>query len=349
MGYFSFTLTVQILLLTLWDSDIRLNKLIINKDSPKVWNKYITKFIYRYLNKCYSHTAKTNDLFLQMLKYSESFRTLKRLKLSCYNSKFTAKTYVIIVSGKFCLLYYGILNHEMLNFKLHPLLRLNFTFHSLFTPKGSKLEVSNLKTETVSFSYTGQHSIFYLYPAFKNIQVNATVKVVTSNPLEVHGSFTILKINLIYNVQLFNGTNKQPKFSYCINSKYILLLYFIKVRKINQVFIKIRQFMTHKYIIYDGPGILTTFIRIKQSVTKCSTFQCTIQLLVQNVFNSDYFRFYSMPLTFSDSKRTIQGTKDFVDFPNKKCLNYVCILSVDAEYQQQLNITIYKNKFCWSS
>ena len=166
--------------------------------------------------------------------------------------------------------------------------------------------------------------------------------MVTSNPFEVNGSFTILDINLIYNVPLFNGTNKQPKFSYCINSKYILLLYFIKVRKINQVFIKIQQFTTHKYIIYDGPGILTTFVRIKQSVTKCSTFQCTIQLLVQNVSNSAYFRFYSIPLPFSDSKRTIQGTNHFVDFPNKKCSNYVCILSVDAEYQQQVNVTIYK-------
>ena len=98
----------------------------------------------------------------------------------------------------------------------------------------------------------------------------------------------------------------------------------------------------HKYIIYDGPGILTTFIRITQSNTKCSTFQCTIQLLVQNVLNDAYFRFYSIPLPFSDSKRTIQGTNDFVDFPNKKCLNYVCILSVVAEYQQQVNVTIYK-------
>ena len=162
MGYFSFTLIVQILLLTFCNSNIRLNKLIINKDSPKVWNKYITKFIYRYLNKCYSHTAKTSDLFLQMFKYLESFIRLKRLKLSCYNSKFTAKTYVTTFSGKFYLLYYGILNCKMLYFKLHPLLRLNFTFHSLFTPKGSKLEVSNLKTETMSFSYTGQHSIFFL-------------------------------------------------------------------------------------------------------------------------------------------------------------------------------------------
>ena len=162
MGYISFTLIVQILLLSFCDSDVMLNKVIINKESPKVWNRYITKSIHRYLNKGRFYIMKINYLFLQMFKYSRSLVKLKDTLMTlevCYFQSVKEYIHVKIASGTF-LSFAPYLNDDIcqkLHFILHPSLRLNFTFHSISTAKGSKLEVSNLTSDTVSFSYTGQH------------------------------------------------------------------------------------------------------------------------------------------------------------------------------------------------
>ena len=79
-----------------------------------------------------------------------------------------------------------------------------------------------------------------------------------------------------------------------------------------------------------------------QPISRCTTFQCIIHLLIQNqCFKNDcYFVFYTDNLPLSEKKTLSKETKNLTFLPNKKCLNNVCIFSLGTEYGYQVNIIL---------
>ena len=130
-------------------------------------------------------------------------------------------------------------------------------------------------------------------------------------------------------------------FVFRIRQKYFSMSYFIQVWKTDQIFAQNIQSVKQTYIIHDGPGILADKLK-NLPVPKCSTFQCVIQLLTQNLLpQSGYsFTFCSKPLPFSDIITQYQTFS--LNLPNINCFIKVFIISLTIRHGQQINVTVNK-------
>ena len=72
-----------------------------------------------------------------------------------------------------------------------------------------------------------------------------------------HGSISKTGVNSLYVIE-----SLQPNLIYKIE-KNLLLTYFICVRKSHFIIFHTSELVFNKYIIYDGPGILSPVLRIK--------------------------------------------------------------------------------------
>ena len=203
------------------------------------------------------------------------------------------------------------------------------------------MDIVNLTSKLPEFSYTGQHSMFYLYPKFSNLVLNIHMKSYRKVSM-VNGSYAVMDKNLICSDPSYHVTPK-PSFVYHIRNKYTLLSYSLQTRKTHQINIQTMQLATYEYIAYDVPGVLANPLK-NHPIIKCSTFQCIFQMLIKKYASNInfYMGFYSKFMSISESKRLRQGIYFFIDLPNKKCLNYVCVLSFHAEYEHQANVTVNK-------
>ena len=321
-----------------YDSDMILKKIKdikMYKDSPKVWHRYITSFLHIYLIRSIHTKINCKKLLGQMFYYSKSFKFLSKKSIKFDYSYSMPR--ITSSSGHHCTntdngnewSYYFIPN---------SLLKINFTFN-LISVQGH-LNISDHWSKIFvkrEFVYRGYYSIFCLYPGFKAIYF-------INNPLGkyvVNVSFAVIDENIIYNGPLKNYSHIKSlkvNFKYIITRKYVYISYFLQVRKLYQVFVKIFHLKLNEFFIADGPGILSDTLR-NLPIQKCSTFQCIIYLLSTP---TGYFKFYSRPLTCTERLQIHQYKYVSIHLPNEKCLNNVCIFCANAVHGHQVNATVTK-------
>ena len=113
------------------------------------------------------------------------------------------------------------------------------------------------------------------------------------------------------------------------------------MRKLDQILVKLIHLKSNEYTVYDGPGILRDTLK-HHNILLCSTFQCVIHILLKyKVLTRDYyFRYYSKSLIASKIIKINQNQVFVEHLPNMNCLYQICMISIDAEYGNQVNVTV---------
>ena len=340
-----------LLFLNVCNTDVTLNKfkiLEISKIAPKVWHIYIRALIYRYHENDISHSLYTVE-FLKVLEHVKYFKISKAKTVAC-SRRSPLEVTLKSLAGKFifktkCLSYVYVNTNGVpsayhsatYQFYLHTLLRINLTFYLIDSQFASLVvQIKNTTWLGESYVFTGQYSSFIFYSKFNNILLDI-VSHQNLHSLLFNGSFTVIDQNLICNVPVLII---KPDFMYQINAKYILSLYFLKVRKLDQITVVILYLNDSGCIKYDGPGILSRALKC-QHIQICSTFQCVIHLLIQYFkTGKSYINYYSVPLQFTENIIIDEKQEFLIKLPNTKCLDSYCSLSIDALFGYQVNLTV---------
>ena len=338
---------------TICDTDMTLNKfktLDIFNNALKVWHRYIRVFIYRYHHKNGSSYNICSIEFVQILEYFKNFKEILNAKTYACSRTSPLEVTLKTLSGKFifkpkCLSYdyvnpIAVYHSVTYIFYLHTLLRLNLTFYiidSQFARLVCVVQNTNITWAAETYEFTGQYSTFYFYPKFNNVLLLiASHQNNYSQSFLFNGSFTVIDQKMICNVPVHII---KPDFMYQINAKYILSLYFLKVRKLDQIAV-ILYLSDLDCIIYDGPGILSKALKCQRN-QKCSTFQCVLHLLIQNFKKEkSYIKYYSVSFQYIASIMIDKDQELSMNLPNIKCLNSYCSLLIYALYGYQVNLTI---------
>ena len=130
----------------------------------------------------------------------------------------------------------------------------------------------------------------------------------------------------------------KPQLVYNIRNKYKIFRFFITVNILNKIFFAMNHSKMDRYVVFDGPGLLSNTIYKTGKYILTSTFQCLILLLKSNN-NEASFTFASHKIPVYNKVYIGQTNKSIFYYPNEKCKESSCISSFYAAKGYQINIT----------
>ena len=140
-------------------------------------------------------------------------------------------------------------------------------------------------------------------------------------------------------------TQIKPKLMYNIERNHNIFEFFISVKKIDKIIIKMNVSNTLTYVVFDGPLTLSNTITVFGHV-KTSAFQCLILLLMSHFMRTynGHFMFTSQHLAILENTNIHQNDHLLFNFPSKKCNKGLCVLLFNADLIYQVNVTIISVK-----
>ena len=155
----------------------------------------------------------------------------------------------------------------------------------------------------------------------------------------VIGIYMIVDKNELFNEHIVKQRNK-PELMYNIRKKFELFRFFITVNILHKIVIEMNDLKTHRFVVFDGPGLLFDTLSETNQYIVTSTFQCMILLLTpnNNLSYEGYFIFTSKLQSIFTQKYISQTNKQMY-YPNEECTGGLCISSFSANEGYQINIT----------
>ena len=247
-------------------------------------------------------------------------------------------------------------------FMLLSILRINMTFHNIymFSPGTiqyqSYLVIHNTYLrenclinpsfcDIVGRIFQGHNSTFNFYPELYNMKIDIVWYNIRDHMINV--SFQIMDQNIIDN---FINTSR---YAFNINlmyriqskSKELLEVFYVQVRKTNQILFNFHEHLLQKYVVFDGPGFLSKRLH-KSNVSgwmlKTSSFQCIVQVLSKYLekWVRNYFNYTSEALK-KYKHLNVHHMKNSVNvLPNEKYWHSPIIIEIYAKIRYQVNIRV---------
>ena len=318
----------------------------MHENKPKLWHKYIAKFLDNRIRNVINHKIKYNHLLFHMLKVSTKFS--QHVQKRQANHEFYGTIFSSASGHKdvcFRLMY-------VVKFQLDQFLRLNITFHKIYfrsnilNGNDDFILIRNLtkhfcgkRLDCSGTTFYGFQPKFSYYPS--SIQI--TIEIKSRKSYEVLYSFQVMDENIIENLLIQDSNEKIGVLSYRIHSisSFIQIL-FLQVRKNCHIIIKIKSWHQHRYVIFDGPGFLSNVLNPTKSYkTATSSFQCIIQILNENREDGTS--------TFSYHPKVIPKCQDLILskvkrssllIPNIECHLSPIVMDIHGNNGYQINVTI---------
>ena len=257
--------------------------------------------------------------------------------------------------------------------RLHPRLSLNLTFFTIYFSFCMSNCVNNFGQildlaisdgyeaciydtwEGPTYLFCGQYSTFSLFSKDNYLELckHSNRYGSIDSEYKVVGMFMTIDRNLLFNeptlqmhtyVPILKKAMK-PQFVYYIKKKYKLLRFFITVDILNKVKLAMNDFKIHRYVVFDGPDLLSDNIS-KRKANKfiiTSTFQCLI-LLLKTDNTEDSLNFSSQKIPVYSQIYIRHNNKSIFHYPNEECNENFCISLFHTEKGKQINITIISLK-----
>ena len=334
---------------------------------PKVWNGYIRMYFYRCLgNKTYFYKDKMRNVLMQTFCNSKALGRQKILEtcqaISTRRCLVKRPIQHINLSNRNSAHHYtyGYMTQNLafMYWNLNPKLRLNITFFSIdlshsewncepVTSMSGLIIIDGILPErcqsrniTLQHIFCGQYSTFNFYPIHRKV-IMCTKIAVFGTEYQVAGMSMIMDRCQLNNVVSTLHEIVRPELVYKIREKYTVFRFFISVKKLNKIVIKIIKSKMHRYVVSDGPVLLTDTMDISGDVATTSSFQCLVFLSTLNgkTVQKDSFTFTSKPLSIHSNIYINQTGNSVFNFPNRKCKKGLCIFSVNANLGYQINVT----------
>ena len=244
------------------------------------------------------------------------------------------------------------LSISVAHWKLDHKLRLNLTFTTLYIPNAvlfchpfaGSTSVSIISDYYCKYDFPlkfcGHYSTFSFYPNDTQVILcwghNLTALFLDFIEHQIEGMFMIMDAGQLVNIPdvlLVNPLIK-PELVYDINSKHQILRFFISVKKLDKIILN--GSITTRYVVFDGPGLLSDIINTTARYQITSTYQCLVLLLESR---EGSFKYFPKHLSVFNNISINQTGNSVLNFPNKKCMEGLCISLANADVGFQLNVT----------
>ena len=350
-----------------------------SENMPKVWLSYIRMHLFKHLDK-YIKIYQYGNNMASMDNMLWNILSGTKFMIDLNNNTVVNYEFITQSSPAFYFYYLveRPVGHFMfqprdqnfdtsvkVEWKLNPILHLNLTFFEIkfsFCISNCELQELHLElfvvtgnsscevgfTKEPAYRFCGQYSMFNLFSNNNHIKLCHFYYQDINSQYEVVGMFMTIDKNQLFNEPTL-GTGiyepilekgMKPQFVYNIKKKYELFRFFIVVNILNKVILAMNDSKIHRYVVFDGPGLICDTIhkRKTQKYIITSTFQCLILLLELN--NNDvFFTFASKKIPINNQVVIGQNTKSIFYYPNQECNENFCILSFHAAKGFHINIT----------
>ena len=292
-----------------------------NKGTPKVWMSYIRIHLFKHIKKYFQtcqHVNKScqhvNNVVLQILTRTKLL-LLKNKRTTVIN-KCIFTCILECPVGQF--VFYHYTEEDITTFvhwHLNPTLHLNLTFYviDLFPPNFQFGFAPLIIVQGFSFArdiyvrcfmhknehklfLSGHHSTFSFYS--KDNRVKMCIDMYVDVEYSAVGMFMTIDRHAIFNEPIFEKGEK-AELIYNIEKKFELFRFFITVHILNKILLEINDSQKQRYLIFDGPSLLSDAIQKRGKVIMTSTFQCLVLLLKPNtnLSHEDYALFTSQKVS----------------------------------------------------
>ena len=294
----------------------------LSKNMPKIWFSYIRMLLFQHIKKfpeIYFYFSNNQE---HILARTKRFLLLNHDTMEIEKCAFTQTCKMLSVLPVHQYISYqnprGYHNGFVI-WILNSRLRSNLTFftiefsmctsicnfgggeHSYITLiDGSSFYSSNHAKKNYMSRFCGQYSTFSFYSKHNQLNLDVT------SEYEVHAMSMTIDRNEIFNEPIMRNQlsiesilQKVAKLEliYKVKEKFKLLRYFIKVKIVNNILLKINDSKTLQFKIFDDPGLLANTISETKKYMLTSTFHCLILIL-----KSDNNTFHQGLLAFTSHK-----------------------------------------------
>ena len=230
-------------------------------------------------------------------------------------------------------------------FRLHPSVKLNITFYTIYffdnTLNCNKQNVTiSHYTEPI---FCGQMSTFSFYPETKDVVVYFLTIHNYGKPPILRSMFAIIDKDLIINIPTSSTVKIKPDLLYMVHYINILQVYFIQVRKIRHIVISIIKTDNQKYMITDGPEISSTYLDFHGNIAVTSTFQCTVQVLtiqLETALLNNTLKYISKEILPFNQIKLRKNITMLLTLPFSGCDKNYCFLALHVINGYQINATL---------
>ena len=169
------------------------------------------------------------------------------------------------------------------------------------------------------------------------------------NYMKVEGIFTIFDRHYILNSE---GPKPIPnidmssilKFVFYpdTNAQHYLFRFYVAVRKLDNIIIWLSESKMSRYVVFDGPGLLSDTLQNPGNFKITTTFQTVVLMLKSDraMIKNNSVVFVSKHLSSSWKIKTNQTENSLFHFPNNNCKENPCVVSVFGDLNYQINITV---------
>ena len=200
------------------------------------------------------------------------------------------------------------------------------------------------------YKFSGQYSMFSFYPLGRNVVICRECFHFGFENIKVEGKFTILDRHYLFNSGGIDAKitdiniSSILKYAFHPHTHYHLFRFYVAVRKLDKIIIWINESMMFRYIVFDGPGLLSDTLHNSGNYITTTTFQTLVLVWSSYGTTNNSLVFASKPLLNSRSIIINENENSFFHFPDDKCKKGLCILLVRTHLDYHVNVTVISLK-----
>ena len=200
------------------------------------------------------------------------------------------------------------------------------------------------------YKFSGHHSMFNFYPLGRNVVICRECFDFGLENIKVEGEFTILDRHYLFNsggleVKITDiNISSILKYAFHPHTHYHLFRFYVAVRKLDKIIIWMNESVMFRYIVFDGPGLLSDTLHKSGNYLTTTTFQALV--LVWNSYGTtnNFVVFASKSLSISRSIIINENENSLFHFPDDNCKKGLCTLLVRTHLDYHVNITVISLK-----
>ncbi len=298
------------------------------------------------------HVRKSDDTSEDVQRISR-MSNISRASGKILLNYFNRKLFYCLSVQNVCSLYNDCIFLHILTASTNKHLALNLTFYTIYfsSPKDvcsrgnltfhwKIISLLHIWAERHFSRYCGYHPTFLAYPGQNYFHIITQVHMHTVFVIDLF--YSVMDQDFVRSRQIFHPLLKHPVSLLITKNKQIVLFsYFIQVQKLHRVVIRNHSSEHAAFGVIDGPEQVGETLTSANGLLCCSTFQCTLQVLVSSVelLNINYS---SVPLHYSVQYFLSNIT---LVLPDKCNDTNPCVIFTKNMEGLQINATIFAMRY----
>ena len=190
--------------------------------------------------------------------------------------------------------------------------------------------------------------MFSFYPWGRNVVI--CCECFEFENIKVEGEFTIFDMHYLFSSGGPEAKIKDInissilKYAFHTHTHYHLFRFYVAVRKLDKILIWMNESRIFRYIVFDGPGLLSDIFHKSGNYITTTTFQALVLMWSQHGITKNSLLFASKPLSTSRTIIINETENSLFHFPDANYKDGLCALLVRTHLDYHVNITVISLK-----